>query len=294
MLSLIKMGRLYGRPFLFLNGASPCCSFCPVYDILLNSYFSCAGTLDMQIPKHLAIIMDGNGRWAEQRHLPRVLGHRKGVESVQTVVDECMELGVRYLTLYAFSSENWGRPQEEVEALMGLLGTFLKKELSQLQKRGIRLMAIGELERLPKPISKILKDIIKKTADNDRMVLNLALSYGSRNELTRAMQELGRKIADGTLQADDLAEADIEAALDTRTIPDPDLLIRTSGEMRISNFLLWQTAYTELYFTETLWPDFSRDQLLQAIAEYSRRQRRFGLTGAQLRDSKISDGRERH
>ena len=248
----------------------------------------------MQIPKHLAIIMDGNGRWAEQRHLPRVLGHRKGVESVQTVVDECMELGVRYLTLYAFSSENWGRPQEEVEALMGLLGTFLKKELSQLQKRGIRLMAIGELERLPTTISNILKDIIKKTADNDRMVLNLALSYGSRNEITRAMQELGRKVADGTLQVDDLDEADIEAALDTHTIPDPDLLIRTSGEMRISNFLLWQTAYTELYFTETLWPDFSRDQLLQAFAEYSRRQRRFGLTGAQLRDSKTSDGRERH
>jgi len=248
----------------------------------------------MQVPKHIAIIMDGNGRWAEQRHLPRVLGHRKGVESVQTIVDECMELGVRYLTLYAFSSENWGRPQEEVEALMGLLGTFLKKELSQLQKRGIRLMAIGELERLPTTISNILKDIIKKTADNDRMVLNLALSYGSRNEITRAMQELGRKVADGTLQVDDLDEADIEAALDTHTIPDPDLLIRTSGEMRISNFLLWQTAYTELYFTETLWPDFSRDQLLQAFAEYSRRQRRFGLTGAQLRDSKTSDGRERH
>ena len=248
----------------------------------------------MQIPTHLAIIMDGNGRWAEQRRLPRVLGHRKGVESVQTIVDECMELGVRYLTLYAFSSENWGRPQEEVEALMGLLGTFLKKELSQLQKRGIRLMAIGELERLPKSISKILKDIIKKTADNDRMILNLALSYGSRNELTRAMQALGRKIEEGTLQADELTEADLDAVLDTHSIPDPDLLIRTSGEMRISNFLLWQTAYTELYFTETLWPDFSRDQLMQAIAEYNRRQRRFGLTGAQLRDSKTSDGEERH
>ena len=195
-----------------------------------------------------------------------------------------MELGIRYLTLYAFSSENWGRPQEEVEALMGLLGTFLKKELSQLHKRGIRLMAVGELDRLPKSINKILKDIIKKTADNDRMVLNLALSYGSRNELTRVMQTLGREIASGTLQADDLTEENIEAALDTHSIPDPDLLIRTSGEMRISNFLLWQAAYTELYFTETLWPDFSRDQLLKAVAEYSRRQRRFGLTGAQLRD----------
>lgn len=248
----------------------------------------------MQIPTHLAIIMDGNGRWAEQRRLPRILGHRKGVESVQSIVDECMQLGIRYLTLYAFSSENWGRPQEEVEALMGLLGSFLKKELSQLQKRGIRLMAIGELDRLPETISKILKDIVKETAENDRMVLNLALSYGSRNELTRAMQSLGREIASGKLQPDALTEADIGAALDTHAIPDPDLLIRTSGEMRISNFLLWQMAYSELYFTEALWPDFSRDHLLQAIQEYSRRQRRFGLTGAQLRDSSIRDGEGRH
>lgn len=248
----------------------------------------------MQIPKHLAIIMDGNGRWAEQRRLPRILGHRKGVETVQSIVDECLELGIGYLTLYAFSSENWGRPQDEVEALMGLLGTFLKKELSQLHKRGIRLVAIGELERLPKSISKILKDIIKKTADNERMVLNLALSYGSRNELTRAMQKLGREIADGTLSAESLTEEHIGAALDTCGIPDPDLLIRTSGEMRISNFLLWQMAYAELYFTETLWPDFSRDQLLQALEEYSRRQRRFGLTAAQLRDSEDSGGEKRH
>ena len=241
----------------------------------------------MQIPTHLAIIMDGNGRWAEQRHLPRILGHRKGVETVQSIVDECLELGVRYLTLYAFSSENWGRPREEVESLMGLLGSFLKKELSQLQKGGIRLMAIGELERLPKPINKILKDIIKKTADNDRMVLNLALSYGSRSELTRAVQKLGREIALGNLQADDLSEQDIDDALDTHAIPDPDLLIRTSGEMRISNFLLWQLAYAELYFSDVLWPDFSRDKLLQALEEYSRRQRRFGLTGAQLRGSDV-------
>jgi undecaprenyl diphosphate synthase len=248
----------------------------------------------MQIPTHLAIIMDGNGRWAEQRRLPRVLGHRKGVESVQTIVNECLALGVRYLTLYAFSSENWGRPQEEVEALMSLLGTFLKKELSQFHKLGIKLVAVGELDRLPKLISKILKDIIKETAGNDKMTLNLALSYGSRNELTRAMQTLGREIAMGALRPDELTEEDIEAALDTHGLPDPDLLIRTSGEMRISNFLLWQTAYTELYFTETLWPDFSREQLLLAIEEYSRRQRRFGLTGAQLRDDNVSDGEKHH
>ncbi len=248
----------------------------------------------MQIPTHLAIIMDGNGRWAEQRRLPRIFGHRKGVETVQTIVDECLELGISYLTLYAFSSENWGRPQEEVESLMGLLGTFLKRELSQLQKRGIRLMAIGELDRLPGSIRKILENIIIKTADNDRMVLNLALSYGSRNELTRAVQRLGREIARGTLQADDLTEMDIEAALDTHAIPDPDLLIRTSGEMRVSNFLLWQMAYTELYFTETPWPDFSRDTLLQAIEVYSQRQRRFGLIGAQLRDGDVNNGEGRH
>ena len=248
----------------------------------------------MQIPTHLAIIMDGNGRWAEQRRLPRIFGHRKGVETVQTVVDECLELGISYLTLYAFSSENWGRPREEVESLMGLLGSFLKRELSQLKKRGIRLEAIGELDRLPKPVSKILKDIIKKTADNDRMVLTLALSYGSRNELTRAMQTLGREIAKGKLQADDLTEMDIEAALDTHAIPDPDLLIRTSGEMRISNFLLWQMAYAELFFTETLWPDFSRDTLLHALEEYSRRQRRFGLTAVQLQEDDHSNGEGHH
>jgi undecaprenyl diphosphate synthase len=248
----------------------------------------------MQIPKHLAIIMDGNGRWAEQRRLPRILGHRKGVETVQAIVDESLQLGVGYLTLYAFSSENWGRPRDEVEALMKLLGTFLKKELSQLQDLGIRLIAVGELDRLPESTRRILQDIIEKTANNERMVLNLALSYGSRNELTRAMQTLGQKIAAGELQPEDLSEDDIEMALDTYGLPEPDLLIRTSGEMRVSNFLLWQLAYSELYFTETLWPDFSREQLLLAIKEYSRRQRRFGLTGAQLRDCKVNDREGRH
>ncbi len=245
----------------------------------------------MQFPKHLAIIMDGNGRWAEQRHLPRILGHRKGVETVQSVVDGCLEHGVRYLTLYAFSSENWGRPQEEVEALMGLLGTFLKKELSQLNERGIRLLAIGEIDRLPKKIAEILTGIIAQTAANDRMVLNLALSYGSRNELTRAIQKLGHEVASGNLNPEDITELEIENALDTKEIPDPDLLIRTSGEMRISNFLLWQIAYTELYFTETLWPDFSKDELTRALQEYSHRQRRFGLTGAQLQSPEEGGGK---
>ena len=247
----------------------------------------------MQVPKHIAIIMDGNGRWAEQRHLPRILGHRKGVETVQTVVDACLELGVNCLTLYAFSSENWGRPYEEVEALMGLLKTYLKKELNQLHKRGIRLMAIGELERLPDPISDVLKEIMQKTAKNDRMVLNLALSYGSRDELTRTVRKLAKKVADGTLDADAISEKTIDAELDTAAIPDPDLLIRTSGEMRMSNFLLWQIAYTELYFTEALWPDFSKEHLQMAVEEYNSRQRRFGLTAAQLRKND-NGGEGRH
>ncbi len=248
----------------------------------------------MQIPNHLAIIMDGNGRWAERRHLPRILGHRKGVEVVQSVVDECLVLGIRCLTLYAFSSENWGRPQDEVEALMSLLGSFLKKELRQLQKRGIRLMAIGELERLPDPISDVLREIMEETAGNDRMVLNLALSYGSRNELTRAVQQIGREVAAGKLQAADISEEMIANRLDTASLPDPDLLIRTSGEMRISNFMLWQAAYSELYFTDTLWPDFSREQLHLALQEYSLRQRRFGLVGAQLQKSSVQTTEENH
>jgi undecaprenyl diphosphate synthase len=248
----------------------------------------------MQIPRHLAIIMDGNGRWAEKRRLPRILGHRKGVETVQRIVDDCLDLGIGYLTLYAFSSENWGRPRDEVDALMGLLGSFLKKELSQLQERGIRLVAIGELDRLPEATVKILKDIITKTEHNTKMVMNLALSYGSRNELTRAIKSLARDVAEGKLRSDDLSEQDIEARLDTHDIPDPDLLIRTSGEMRVSNFLLWQIAYTELYFTETLWPDFSRDELTRALQVYSNRQRRFGLTGAQLDNPAESDGEGRH
>ena len=248
----------------------------------------------MQIPNHLAIIMDGNGRWAEQRRLPRILGHRKGVETVQQVVDECLDLGIGFLTLYAFSSENWGRPRHEVDALWRLLGNFLEKELKQLQQHGIRLVAIGELDRLPQATVEILKNIIEKTQHNTKMVLNLALSYGSRNELTRAMQQIGRDIAEGKLPPDELSEEDIVARLDTHDIPDPDLLIRTSGEMRVSNFLLWQIAYTELYFTEALWPDFSRQELMQALQAYSRRQRRFGLTSAQLDGSEESDGEGRH
>lgn len=242
----------------------------------------------MRIPHHLAIIMDGNGRWAEQRHLPRIIGHRKGVEAVQTVVAECLRLGVRHLTLYAFSSENWGRPREEVDALMELLATFLKRELKQLSGRDIRFTAIGELERLPARIRAILDKTIAETAHNQAMTLTLALSYGARNELTRAARRLAAKARVGELDPMAIDDDCLAAELDTAGFPDPDLVIRTSGEMRISNFLLWQAAYAEFYFTEVLWPDFSAAQLHAALSEYARRERRFGLTGAQLQQ----DGRE--
>ncbi len=236
----------------------------------------------MRVPNHLAIIMDGNGRWAEQRRLPRVIGHRKGAETVQSVVSECLRLGVRHLTLYAFSSENWGRPRDEVDALMELLGIFLKREIRQLGSRDIRFTAIGELDRLPAKIRTILDQAIDETAGNRTMTLTLALSYGSRNELARAARSLAAKAAAGLLDPAAIDEECLAAELDTAGFPDPDLVIRTSGEMRISNFLLWQAAYAEFYFTEVFWPDFSTAQLHAALEEFARRERRFGLTGAQV------------
>ena len=236
----------------------------------------------MRIPRHLAVIMDGNGRWAEKRHLPRIFGHRRGVETVQEIVKECRSLGIRYLTLYAFSSENWRRPEEEVSALMGLLSRYLRSELETLLERRICLKVIGEVSRLPQEVSRILQETVERTSENPEMVLTLALSYGSRDELVRASRKMAEKVRDGTLAPEDIDEAVLGDALDTAELPDPDLLIRTSGEMRISNFLLWQLAYAELYFTEVLWPDFNQEELHRALREYSRRQRRFGLTGAQV------------
>jgi undecaprenyl diphosphate synthase len=236
----------------------------------------------MRIPKHLAIIMDGNGRWAEQRHLPRIAGHQRGVETVKDIVAECRTLGVRYLTLYAFSSENWGRPEDEVKALMGLLCRYLELELDTMCSRQIRFQVIGEIERLPEAVGEILQRTVVQTADNHEMVLTLALSYGSRNELVRAVRVLARQAAEGVLNPDTIDDDLLSRSLDTVNLPDPDLLIRTSGEMRISNFLLWQLAYTELYFTEDLWPEFDRQKLHQAFEEFGRRQRRFGLTAAQI------------
>ncbi len=248
----------------------------------------------MRIPRHLAIIMDGNGRWARQRSLPRILGHRQGVETVRDIVEECSRLGIPCLTLYAFSFENWGRPEEEVGALMELLATYLGKELETMLTHGIRLNVIGDIDRLPSPVEQMLRDSMARTAANSGMVLTLALSYGARDELTRVARKLAAAVQAGELDPDRVDEAALAARLDTAGLPDPDFLIRTSGEMRISNFLLWQLAYTELYFTETLWPDFSRDHLHAALVEFGRRERRFGLTGEQLYGDEGSEGEGSH
>lgn len=235
----------------------------------------------MRIPQHLAIIMDGNGRWAEQRQLPRIFGHQQGVETVREVVKECRALGIPHLTLYAFSSENWGRPAAEVAALMELLGLFLAQELETLMNEDIRLRVIGNIALLPVAVRQVLEDTIERTAGNRRLVLTLALSYGARDEILRAVQALATEVEGGELSVAEIDEQRFSAALDTAGLPDPDLLIRTSGEMRISNFLLWQLAYAELYFTEVLWPDFSAEELRRALDAFAARQRRFGLTAAQ-------------
>ncbi len=234
------------------------------------------------LPKHLAIIMDGNGRWAQERHLPRMVGHQRGVESVRKVVEECRSVGIPFLTLYAFSSENWGRPADEVSALMGLLARYLRKELKSLLAQKICLKVIGEIDRLPENIRDILSDISNQTKGNNAMTLTLALSYGSRDEMLRAFRTLAQGVLDGSVAPDKIDEQLFSAHLDTAGTPDPDFLIRTSGEMRISNFLLWQLAYTELYFCDVYWPDFNKDVLNSALAEFGQRKRRFGLTAEQL------------
>jgi undecaprenyl diphosphate synthase len=248
----------------------------------------------MRIPRHLAIIMDGNGRWAEQRRLPRIVGHQQGVKAVRAVMEECRSLGVPFLTLYAFSSENWGRPAEEVGALMSLLGEYLRSELETMLANGIRLKVIGEMGRLPESVRSILQETVDRTSHQQQMVLTLALSYGSRDEMVRSMRRLATEVAVGRLSPDQIDEVHISSHLDTGDLPDPDLLIRTSGEMRISNFMLWQIAYAELYFSEVLWPDFDRAALHVALQEFGRRQRRFGLTAAQIGDEGSELLEDRH
>jgi len=248
----------------------------------------------MHIPKHLAIIMDGNGRWAEQRQLPRIAGHRQGVRTVREIVQECHQLGVRYLTLYAFSSENWGRPDEEVSALMDLLSIYLQEQFEQMLEKRIRLCVIGQTDRLPLPVRQVLENTVEKTRDNNDMVLTLALSYGARDEILRAVHLLAKKVEAGEISPQQIDEDAFSACLDTADLPDPDLLIRTSGEMRISNFLLWQIAYSEMVFTPVLWPDFGQDELHRALQEFTRRERRFGLTGRQVDGQRLQPGENGH
>lgn len=228
------------------------------------------------IPRHVAVIMDGNGRWARERGLPRIEGHRQGVESVRDVVRTAGKIGVGYLTLYAFSAENWSRPRHEVAALMRLLEKYLRDEIDELNENNVRLEAIGCLKDLPERVQKQLQKTRLATSQNDGMVLILALSYGSRREITDAVRDIAKLARDGRISHTDINETLISNHLYTRNYPDPDLLIRTSGEMRISNFLLWQISYAELVVASSLWPDFRKQQFLGAIEEYGKRERRFG------------------
>ena len=237
---------------------------------------------DGPVPRHVAVIMDGNGRWAKQRAMDRVEGHREGAESVRDVVRACGELGVEVLTLYSFSTENWARPDDEVEALMTLLERYLREELAELMSQGVRLSAIGQLYRLPSIVREGLKAVSAATAENKGLRLVLALSYGGRAEITEAVQSLAGRVASGALEASAIDEQCISQALYTGDMPDPDLLIRTSGELRLSNFLLWQLAYSEIYVTDVLWPDFRKEELIESFKAYGKRQRRFGKTGEQV------------
>jgi undecaprenyl diphosphate synthase len=228
------------------------------------------------VPPHVAIIMDGNGRWARQRHLPRIEGHRAGAESARIIIRTAGELGVKYLTLYAFSVENWNRPKDEVDALMKYLVHYLKTETSELNKNNVRLEVIGQIYRLPENVQEHLRKSIQTLSRNNGLTLIMALSYGGRTEIVDAVRSIAREVKDGKLDPADINEHLFSQHLYTRNIPDPDLLIRTSGEMRVSNFLLWQISYTELVVTQTLWPDFRKPQFYAALGEYYQRHRRFG------------------
>ncbi len=234
-----------------------------------------------ELPHHIAIIMDGNGRWAKKRALNRIKGHQEGAESVRVIVRACREIGVKILTLYAFSTENWRRPQYEIKSLMALLKRFLKSERQEMLENNIRLNAIGQIERLPEDVQAVLNETIAATQHNRGMLLNLALSYGSRDEIVEAAQKVALDVQKGALEPGDITPGLFSEYLYTKGMPDPDLLIRTSGEIRISNFLLWQIAYSEIYVTDPLWPDFRKEALLEAIRDYRTRERRFGMTGEQ-------------
>jgi len=239
--------------------------------------------IDMErLPQHIAIIMDGNGRWAKARGLHRAAGHNQGVDTVTRITEECARLGVKYLTLYTFSTENWNRPSAEVAALMSLILNRLLEEV--FTKNNIRLRVIGDMDRLPKEVYEHLMEICRHTENNSRMVLTLAISYSSRWELTYAMQQIAQKVSEGLLKPEEVTEEVINQHLQTHYMPEPELLIRTGGEYRISNYLLWQCAYSEFYFTPDYWPDFLEEQLYKAIVDYQQRQRRFGQTGEQVEE----------
>ena len=229
-----------------------------------------------KVPAHIAIIMDGNGRWAKSRFMPRTYGHKVGVETIRKVVKECSRLGVKYLTLYAFSTENWKRPKEEVSALMGLLVKYLRNELEELHKNNVKILTIGDISKLPQACIEELDHAKEKTKDNTGLVMSLALNYGGRNDLVNAVKNISQEVVDGKISVDDIGDDLISSHLSTKESPDPDLVVRTSGEQRLSNFLLWELAYSECYFADIHWPDFDEQELQKAIFAYQSRDRRFG------------------
>lgn len=229
-----------------------------------------------KVPAHIAIIMDGNGRWAKSRFMPRTYGHKVGVETIRKVVKECSRLGVKYLTLYAFSTENWKRPKEEVSALMGLLVKYLRNELEELHKNNVKILTIGDISKLPQACIEELDHAKEKTKDNRGLVMSLALNYGGRNDLVNAVKNISQEVVDDKISVDDIGDDLISSHLSTKESPDPDLVVRTSGEQRLSNFLLWELAYSEFYFADIHWPDFDEKELQKAIFAYQSRDRRFG------------------
>ena len=231
---------------------------------------------DLIIPEHVAVILDGNGRWAKKRGLPRKLGHKAGCDNLEQMVEDSARIGLKYFTVYAFSTENWKRSEEEVEALMGFFLIYIKRLRERAMKNNIKVMMIGDRSRFSDELQELLNDTIAVTSKNTGMSFVMALNYGSRDEITRAVRSIGEKVAAGELKPEDITEDTISGSLDTAGMPDPDLLIRTSGELRLSNYMLWQLAYSEFYFTDVLWPDFHKEQLMEAIVEFNRRNRRFG------------------
>jgi len=229
-----------------------------------------------KLPEHVAIIMDGNGRWAKERHLPRIVGHQKGAKVVHKIVKASSDIGIKVLTLYVFSTENWKRPISEVKFLMGLLGRYIRKEIAELQLNNVKIMIIGRLNELPDSIQTILKEAIEKTKNNQGLILNLAINYGGRQEIVDAVGKVAADLKNGSFKIEDLSEKNFSRYLYTQDLPDPDLIIRTAGEKRLSNFLLWQSSYAELYVTDTLWPDFNQEELLLALEDYRKRKRKFG------------------